>query len=437
MAQLSNDCFVPGAPLISLDTALAILRQRLTPVVATESCALVAAAGRILSADIVATRDVPPTDNSAVDGYALRHGDLASGETTTLTVVGRAAAGHPWAGQVASGQAVRIFTGAAMPAGADTVMMQEDGREAAGNVTVAPGIKSGSNRRRAGEDVAVGQIVAPAGRRLRPAHVGLAAAQGLSQVMVYRRLTVAVFSTGDEVRDSNATGDSTVPDGAIYDANRPMLLALLHGLGMATRDMGVLPDQPEAIGAALARAAHGPNASDVVITSGGMSVGAEDHMRAAVEAIGRLDFWRLAIKPGRPVAFGAIERQKANPAADSNGPPLIFIGLPGNPVAAVVTFLRLARPAVLRLAGGSEPEPLPLPVAAAFAMTKKPGRREWVRVRLIAGSDGRTTAERFPRDGAGILSSLAAADGLVELPEATTHVTKGDIVDFFSFGELT
>ncbi|MEQ8369230.1 MAG: molybdopterin molybdotransferase MoeA [Alphaproteobacteria bacterium] len=433
MAQLSDDCFDPGTALLSLDQALTILHQRLKPVVPDEPCALSRAAGRILANDVMATRSVPPTDNSAVDGYAVRHADLRTDTASTLTVVGRATAGHPWPGHLQAGQAVRIFTGAVMPAGADTILMQEDCVQTNDTVTVSPGIRVGANRRQAGEDVMAGQVLITAGRRLRPADIGLLAAQGLAEVAVRRRLRVAVLSTGDEVHEPGAVA----PHDAIYDANRYMLVALLDGLAMDTLDLGILPDTTAAISEALARAAHGPDAADVVITSGGMSVGEEDHMRAAVAAVGRLDFWRLAIKPGRPVAMGAVDRHKANPAAAAGGEPLVFIGLPGNPVAVGVTFMRLARPALLRLAGATDTIPNPQGVSAGFAMAKKAGRREWVRVRLVKGPGDQMAAERFASDGAGILSSLAAADGLVELPEDTTQVTPGDLVTFYSYGELT
>ncbi len=421
MAQLSDDCFATGGGLTPLADALALLEERVSTVAGTEAVALRAALGRVLAGDVRAGRPVPPHDNSAVDGYAVRFADLDPAAETRLPVIGRCAAGDApdpaGAGPAAADGpgAMRIFTGAAMPAGFDTVMMQEDCREQDGVVCIAPGIKRGANRRLAGEDVEAGAVILRAGRRLRPQDLGLAASVGAVQLTVRTPLRVALFSTGNELREPGAA----VPPGAVYDANRFALAGLLTQLGCAVADLGILPDERAAIVEALAAAG---DAHDLVMTSGGVSVGEEDHVRAAVERLGQIHFWRLAIKPGRPVALGQIGRTP-------------FIGLPGNPVAVMVTFLRFARPLIDRLAGATVHVPKPFPVRAGFDHRKKANRREWIRATLEAGAGG-WTARKFARQGAGILSSMTAATGLVELPEDATDIRAGMTVDFLPFSEL-
>lgn len=415
MAQLSDDCFAFGGTLLSVDAALALIAERVVPVVGEEIVPLAEAAGRILARDLVAEMDLPPHANSAVDGYAVAHADLSPDGETVLPVTGRAAAGHPLGRAVEPGEAIRIFTGAPMPEGADTVMMQEDCTFAAGKVTMKPGIKWGANRRHAGEDVAKGGIALAAGRSLKPADLGLAAALGHDRLRVRERLRVALISTGDEVRDPG----TKLPPGAIYDANRVMLASLLRGLGCAVSDLGIIADREAALTDILAKAAA---EHDLIITSGGVSTGEEDHVKAAIERLGRLDFWRLAIKPGRPVALGQVK-----------GVPLV--GLPGNPVAAALTFAILARPLILRLAGAVEPAPQTFPVAAAFAYKKRAGRREYVRATLAR--DGTTlTARKYPKDGAGILSSVVESDGFAIIDEAVTQMAAGTIVDFLPFAGI-
>jgi molybdopterin molybdotransferase len=416
MAQLSDDCFAFGGQLMPLDQALATIAERAVPLPARRTVALRAARGAILAAGIAAPRDVPPHDNSAVDGYAVFHDDLRSDGETVLPVAGRAAAGHPFPRALPRGEALRIFTGAPMPEGPDTVFMQEDCVAEGGSVRLPAGLKKGANRRRAGEDVKAGDIVLRAGQRVRPQEVGLAASLGLVELPVYAPLKVAVLSTGDEVRDPGAA----LPPGGIYDANRYALMSLVEALGCEVTDLGIVEDRLPALRDALEKAAAG---HDLVVTSGGMSTGEEDHMKAAVEALGRLYFWRLAIKPGRPVALGQLGR-------------VPLIGLPGNPVAVMVTFLLLARPLILRLAGASVAEPRSFPARAEFDYRKKAGRREFVRASLGAPVDGLPAARRFPRDGAGILSSMTQSDGLVVLEEHITRVAPGDPVPFLPFAEL-
>jgi molybdopterin molybdotransferase len=416
MAQLSDDCFAFGGELMRADAALAILSQRIVCVADAERAGLRACRGRLLAEDVVAPRDVPPHDNAAVDGYAVAFGDLAATGETRLPVAARVAAGQALDGALAPGAAVRIFTGAPMPPGVDTVFMQEDAREEGGMVVLPPGIRRGANRRRRGEDIAEGSAILRAGMRLRAQDIGLAASVGRTDLLVRRPLTVAVFSTGDELVEPGAAA----PPGKVYDANRFALMALLEQYGCAVVDLGIVPDRREAVRAALLAAAA---AADAVVTSGGMSTGEEDHLRAALAGIGALHFWRLAIRPGRPVALGQIGGKA-------------FLGLPGNPVAMMVTCMRFARPLLLGLAGASPRPPLGFRVRCAEALRKKRGRREWLRARLETGQDGEPVARRFPRDGAGILTSLVESDGLIELGEDATDVAAGAFVDFLPFSEL-
>jgi molybdopterin molybdotransferase len=415
MAQLSDDCFAFGGTLLGVDAALALVAARVVPVVGEEIVPLAEAAGRILAQDLVAAMNVPPHANSAVDGYAVAHADLHPDRDTVLPVTGRAAAGHPLGRPTERGEAIRIFTGAPMPDGADTVMMQEDCTLAGGKVTLKPGIKPGANRRRAGEDIEEGSIALPSGRRLKPADLGLAAALGHDRLPVYQSLRVALLSTGDEVREPG----TTLPPGAIYDANRIMLASLLRGLGCRVSDLGIRPDRAAALNDTLAAAAA---EHDLIVTSGGVSTGEEDHVRAAIEKLGRIDFWRLAIKPGRPVALGQVK-----------GVPLI--GLPGNPVAAALTFAILGRPLILRLAGAAADAPALFRVRADFAYKKRKGRREYVRASLSRDGDA-VVAHKYPKDGAGILSSIVRSDGFVIIDEDADGLQPGALVDFLPYAEI-
>ena len=422
MAQLSDDCFAFGGPLLPVDEIERLLAERIAPVAETEQVNLREAAGRVLAADLVATVDLPPFDNSAVDGFAVRHADLAQASETRLTVIDRVTAGRAAVQPVRSREAVRIFTGAPMPAGADTVFMQEDVRVDGNAVIVPPGLKLGANRRSAGEDVHAGTVALPTGRRLAPQHVALAAALGRVDLQVRRRIRVALFSTGDEIVEPGAPR----PEPALYDANRRLLAELAGRLGAEVTDLGILPDDRHALAQAISAAAAG---HDVVLTSGGVSTGEADHVRTAVEQIGRLVFWRVAIKPGRPVAMGVV------PGRDG-GSGAAFVGLPGNPVAAFITFARVVRPLLLRLSGAL-PEPMiALPVRAGFAYRKKLGRREYVRVTLARMPDGSYEAKKFPQDGAGVISSLTQTDGLVELSEQTTAVEPGATIGFLPYVAL-
>lgn len=421
MAQLTDDCFAFSGPLLRLDDMERLIGERIAPVAETERVAISQARGRVLTADVIAPVDLPPFDNSAVDGYAVRHADLKSDADTRLAVSGRLTAGADAAVALKAGEAIRIFTGAAMPAGADTVFMQEDVTRDGDAIVVPKGLKRGANRRLAGEDIAKGAVALAAGAVLEPQHIALAAALGVTAVEVRRPLRVAIFSTGDEVVEPGGA----LPPAAIYDANRYLLRELIERLGARVTDLGILADDPAPLAQALGKAAAD---HDLIITSGGVSTGEADYVRDAVERIGSLVFWRVAIKPGRPVALGVIRGEGGGSAA--------FVGLPGNPVAVFVTFVRVVKVLLRRLSGARAPAPVPLPVRAGFAYKKKKDRREYVRVALRRAADGELEAIKHPQDGAGILTSLTQTDGLLEFPEETTAVAPGDRVGFLSYAVL-
>jgi molybdopterin molybdotransferase len=417
MAQLSDDCFAFGGPMMSVDEAVAIIAARVTPVQDIETVDLRHADGRILAVGISAPLPLPPFTNSAVDGYAVRSGDLPLTEGQAFPVIGRIQAGASAQEPIKRGHAVRIFTGAPMPKGADTVFMQEDVRiEETGRVVLPKGLKAGANVRPAGEDIAAGQCALPAGQRLRPQDIALAAAFGLTQVEVRRRIRVAVFSTGNELVSPGEPRAAA----QLYDSNRFMLMAMLARLGCDVSDLGILRDDRASLAGALKKVA---DTHDLILTTGGVSTGEEDHVKAGVESVGTLVLWRMAIKPGRPVAMGII-----------GGTP--FIGLPGNPVASFVTFVHVVRPTVLALAGALQQHLVPMPVRAAFSYSKKIARREYVRASLRKRADGGLEAVKFPREGAGLLSSLVETDGLVELREDVTQVEAGQTVGFLGYASL-
>jgi molybdopterin molybdotransferase len=416
MAQLSDDCFAFGGPMMSVDEAVALIAERVTPVLDVETVALAGADGRILAKDVSAPLPLPPFTNSAVDGYAVASRDLPQKEEQAFAVTGRLQAGSTATAPVKPGQAIRIFTGAPMPEGADTVFMQEDVRVEGDKVVLPAGLKPGANVRPAGEDIPAGHAALKAGQRLRPQDVALVAAFGLTQVDVVRRIRVAVFSTGNEL----ASPGEARAGPQLFDSNRFMLMAMLARLGCDVSDLGIIRDERAALARALQDVAGN---HDLLLTTGGVSTGEEDHVKASVESIGRLVLWRMAIKPGRPVAMGII-----------GGTP--FIGLPGNPVASFVTFVHVVRPTILALSGAMQEKLVPMPVRAGFAYKKKIARREYVRVSLRRAADGALEAEKFPREGAGLLSSLVDTDGLVELGEDITQVEPGQMVGFLSYASL-
>jgi len=421
MAQLSDDCFAFNGPLLPVADAERLIVERVAPVEGTETTALRDAVGRVLAEGIIAPVDVPPFDNSAVDGYAVRAADLQAAGETRLAIVDRVTAGRAADHALKTGEAIRIFTGAPVPAGADTVFMQEDCRVEGGAVIVPSGLKLGANRRLAGEDMRAGAVALPAGRRLAVQHVALAAALGLTALKVRRRVRVALFSTGDEIVEPGAK----LPRAALYDSNRYLLAGLIARLGAEVTDLGILGDDPLELARAIGAAAQ---SHDLVLTSGGVSTGEADHVRSAIESIGRIVFWRMAIKPGRPVAMGVLPARGGDGAA--------FVGLPGNPVAVFVTFVRVVRPLLLRLAGAL-PEPLlAMPTRAAFAYKKRKGRREYVRVALRPAADGTIEVFKHAQDGAGVITSLTETDGLAELAEDVTSVEPGATIGFLSYALL-
>jgi molybdopterin molybdotransferase len=387
-----------------------------TPIVGHEFLPLRSALGRILAADIIAPHDVPAHDNSAMDGYAVNFASLAASGQTRLAVVGTAFAGNAFSGLVGKGQAVRIMTGAVLPAGADTVIVQEVTRVEDGVVVVPDGQRLGQNTRRAGEDLARGAVALAAGQRVGPAELGLIASLGIVEVAVKRRLRVAFFSTGDELA---SLGQPLAP-GQIYDSNRYTLHGLLANLGAEVIDMGVVPDRPEALEATLREASA---VADAIITTGGVSVGEADFIKEVLARLGEVKFWKLAIKPGRPMAFGKI------------GDAWLF-GLPGNPVAVMVSYTQFALDALLRLAGLDPiPERPLLSVVAANAIKKQPGRREYLRgsLAVIAGQwQVRTTGNQ----GSGVLRSMSEANCFVVLPEDCAGVAAGESVQVQPFAGL-
>ena len=400
---------------IDLAEALAVVGWKYGPVAGTEAVALTAAFQRILTHDVIAPIQVPGADNSAVDGYAFRHADLARDGETAFQIAGTATAGHLHASPIRAGEAVRIFTGAVVPDGFDTIVPQEKVTADKATVTISAGPRQGDNRRRAGEDIAVGTLILAAGDRLGPAAIGILASLGIAEVEVRKPLKVAVFSTGDELCEA----PGTLAPGKIYDSNRPVLLAMLKGLGIVATDLGILPDNEGTIRVRLGAAAAD---HDAVICSAGMSVGDEDHVKTAVRALGALDFWSVAIKPGRPIAIGQIAKAA-------------FFGLPGNPVAMIVTFAMIVRPALLRLAGAQAAAPRRFPVIADFALTRRPGTREYVRCSLSEAGE-RLLAQRFQRAGSGVLSSVSGSEGLLEIAEEIVEIVPGMILPFIPFSAL-
>jgi len=392
---------------------------RLVPVVqAVEQRPIRDALGRVLASDIISAIDVPAHDNSAMDGFALRGSELLADTTTRLRIVGSGLAGQNFSGAVPAGSCVRITTGAVMPAGLDTVVPQEFTQLDGDAVLVPAGVlRAGDNRRLAGEDLARGEAALAAGRVLRPADLGLLASLGLAEVPVRRRLRVAFFSTGDELRSIGEPLDA----GCVYDSNRYTLWGMLQRLGVESIDLGVVRDDPAALREAFTQAA---SCADAVITSGGVSVGEADHTKNIMAELGEVLFWKIAMRPGRPMAIGRI-----------GGPsqPAILFGLPGNPVAVMVTFYAFVRDALLRMAGAS-PQPLPLLRAASVApIRKKPGRTEYQRGIVSRAADGGWQVAITGSQGSGILRSMSQANGMVLLHHAQGNVATGELVDVLPF----
>ena len=425
------------------------LERLVEPVSATEDLPLFSALGRVLAQDVVSPISVPPHDNSAMDGYAFAGDQLIAGQPLTLRVVGTALAGKAWVGTVATGECVKIMTGAIMPTGLDTVVPQEFTTAAAadGHITIAADVlKTGDNRRFKGEDLMEGSVALAKGTLLAPAALGLVASLGLPTVTVYRRLRVAYFSTGDEIL---SLGEAP-REGAVYDSNRYTVFGLLTRMGVEVIDLGVVRDEPALLEAAFRQAAQ---QADAIITSGGVSVGEADHTRTMMKKLGDVAFWRIAMRPGRPMAVGRIgnaENQAVSASSasassadsyqndintDINTAPggAVLFGLPGNPVAVMVTFLAFVRPALLRMMGSTRAAPPLLRAISTEPMRKKPGRTEYQRGLVTTAADGTLQVRTTGNQGSGVLSSMVQANGLIVLHHGQGNVAVGDAVDVMVF----
>lgn len=415
--KLRNDCFAlpPGVDWVPLDQALERLADRVEPVVAVSEQGIADVVGRVLAEQVSAARANPPAANSAVDGYGFA-GPAPVGPVQMPVIEGRAAAGAPFDGVVPRGCAIRVLTGAILPEGVDTVILQEDVNREGNAIAFNGPLKAGANTRLAGEDVTTGTPLFQTGRRLQPQDIALLAATGISSVRVFDRLRVGVLSTGDEIVPAGSIAPDNMPAGAIYDSNRPMLLALLSELGFEPVDLGHAADSRAALRERLEGAI---GKADAILTSGGVSTGDEDHVSALLTEEGRIDTWRIAVKPGRPLALGLWQ-----------GVPVF--GLPGNPVAALVCTLIFGRPALGRMAGENWKAPVGFTVPAAFSKNKKPGRREFLRARM--NDEG--AVEVFGSEGSGRISGLSWADGLVEIGDAAQTIRPGDMVRYIPYASF-
>jgi molybdopterin molybdotransferase len=390
------------------------LSQLVNPVTEQETLGIFQALDRTLAQDVISPISVPPHDNSAMDGYAFDGAQLSPSQTLHLRVVGTALAGAAWHGTVQAGECVKIMTGAVMPAGLDTVVPQELAEGVGEHIHVAPGrLQAGDNRRHLGEDVKAGQAALRRGERLGPAALGLLASLGIAQVSVLRRLRVAYFSTGNEIL---SVGEPP-REGAVYDSNRYTVFGLLTRLGCEVLDLGVVPDTPAALEAAFLSAAQ---QADAIITSGGVSVGEADYTKAMMKKLGDVAFWKIAMRPGRPMAVGRIGRS-------------VLFGLPGNPVAVMVTFLAFVRPALLQMMGRTSPAPPLLKARSLEPLRKKPGRTEYQRGTVTLQANGSLAVRTTGNQGSGVLSSMVQANGLIVLHHQQGDVAAGDEVDVMMF----
>lgn len=419
--RLIDDCFLHDKDRLTHHEALAILKSRLQPIVGSSRTTLSNASGLFLAEDIHASKNVPMHNNAAVDGYAY-HSDDFDTVDGCFPVSARIVAGDLAPEPLPAKKAVRIFTGAVMPVGANTVVMQEDCEtiDVAGQacVKIPAGLKPGANWRKAGEDLAVGELMLSKGKQLRPQDIAAIASIGLAEINIHNKLRIGLISTGDELLRPG----KEISHGQVYDSNHFLLNSLLQSCNAKITDYGILDDNEVDIENAMVNAATN---NDVIITTGGASRGEEDHIISILDKIGKRHMWQMAIKPGRPMAFGQIP-------ADTHE--CLFFGLPGNPVAVMICFLMYAKPALTRLSGGNWVEPVRYPLPALFEIeNKKPDRREFLRGILSTDADGKLAVSKFQQDGSGLISSLRKADGLIEIGESITGVSKGDVVGFIPF----
>jgi molybdopterin molybdotransferase len=413
--RLLDDCFLHDRERLKHDEAIKLIVERVKQVAGVETVPLEHAPGRVIAENVIAPRDVPGFANAAVDGYAFAYSSLGPGDTR-LKVVMRAAAGEEVRGLLSQGEAARIFTGAALPEGADTCVMQEDVSTEGNEIIIPGGVKPGANRRKAGEDVRAGETVVASGATLRPQEIAAIASTGASAVKCFERLKVALISTGNElVRPGGRLKSS-----AVYDSNHFMLCGLLAVTGAQIEDFGIVVDERRAVDAVIRKATK---RCDVILSTGGASRGEADHIVQAILEMGVLHGWQLAVKPGRPLAMGQIGDK-------------IFLGLPGNPVAVFVTFLLYVLPVLARLQGKTWQPPQRYPLQAGFSFRgKKAGRREFWRG-WVEETNGGPRLRKFVRDGSGLISGLRQATGLIEIPEDITDITESDLVSFIPFTEF-
>jgi len=416
MTQLSNDCFKHSKKRISLEKAISILEKRIKCIKKTQKIKLDQSLGRILSKDIISKINVPPFNNTAVDGYAFKYSDLNKKKETTLKLSGRITAGQNFNKKIKKGEIARIFTGARVPEGADTVIMQEDCNTTDNEIVLKPGIFKGANIRKKGEDIKYGKKIIYKGSKLKAQDIALIASVGIKEIDVFEKLTVGIFTTGNELYEPGAK----ISNSGIYDSNRYCLKNLLETINCSVKDYGIKKDNEKLIKNTLKKISK---ECDLIITTGGMSVGDEDYVRKIVEENGYLNFWNISIKPGRPVALGNIFKKP-------------FIGLPGNPVSVMITFLKIALPTINKLSGFSSPKEKNFIVTTDFNFKKKSGRKEFLRVTITKNLNGQIKIKNYPKSGSGVFTSMVETDGLIELPEKLTYLKKGTKIRFVPYSEI-
>ena len=416
MTQLTNDCFKHSEKRISLEKAVSILEKRIKCIKKTEKIKLDQALGRILSKDIFSQINVPHFDNSAVDGYAFKYLDLNTKNNTTLKLAGRITAGQNFNKKIKKGEVVRIFTGAKIPKGTDTVIMQEDCNLNNKWVVLQIGIFKGANIRKKGEDIKSGKKIISKGSKLKAQDIALIASIGIKEIEVYEKLTVGIFTTGNELFEPG----KKISKSGIYDSNRYCLKNLLKTINCSIKDYGIKKDNKKLIKKNLKKISKN---CDLIITTGGMSVGEEDYVRKVIEENGSINFWNIAIKPGRPVALGNVFKKP-------------FIGLPGNPVSVMITFLKIALPTINKLSGFLQPKEKCFIVTTDFNFKKKSGRKEFLRVKISKNLNGQIKIKNYPNAGSGVFTSMVETDGLIELPEKLTYLKKGTKIKFVPYSEM-